>query len=117
MPSSNIASTDFELTPQTTLIRGLWLDLGSRVEKDSNWLRIEWLLENRLELLVPAHGNACSALYCSPENGQLWHYYRVAPEMHEGGPPALEQIDEERAKELFGDFTPDSNLATTNKTD
>lgn len=91
---------DFELTEQTTLIRGFWIDLGSRVEKDSGWVRIEWLIANRLERLK--QGNAdVGVLYRYPADNSLWHYWHVAPQMPGGGPPALEKISDERAAAIF----------------
>lgn len=95
---------DFELTPDTGYIRGFWIDLGSRVEKDSGWIRIEWLLQNRLEPV--ANGSVePERLYRNPADGQLWHYYPAAPHMTTASPPILERISAQRARELFGDFT------------
>lgn len=94
------ALTDFELTPETTLIRGFWLDLGSRVEKDSGWMRIEWLIDNRLELVTEGTAETGS-LYRYAVDNSLWHYWLVAPHMAGGGPPALEKISEEQAAGLF----------------
>lgn len=96
----SIETDDFELTAETTAIQGFWLDLGSTVEKDSGWIRIEWLLKNRLECVTQTEGER-GELYRNPVDGTLWHYYPVAPNMQDGGPPALERIDEERAQELF----------------
>jgi hypothetical protein len=95
--------TDFELTPQTTLIQGLWIDLGSRVAKDTSWLRIEWLLENRLQL-IKHKGREIGSLYRNPQDNHLWHYSLVAPEMGDSSPPSLAQIGETQAEELFGNF-------------
>lgn len=91
---------DFDLTPETTAIRGFWLDLGSRVEKDSGWVRIEWLLQNRLEL-VKESDSEIGSLYRNPVDNSFWHYWLVAPQMSGGGPPALDRITAARAAELF----------------
>lgn len=91
---------DFELTEQTTLIRGFWIDLGSRVEKDSGWIRIEWLIANRLELLKQGDADV-GILYRYPADNSLWHYWLAAPQLPGGGPPALEKIDGERAATIF----------------
>ncbi|MCW8858478.1 MAG: Imm27 family immunity protein [Deltaproteobacteria bacterium] len=99
----NLEIEDFELTPETTWIRGYWIDLGSKVEKDSGWIRIEWLLQNRLDLLLQKD-NKIGALYKNPVDETLWHFYPVAPDMQNGGPPALELIDKDKAMELFGEF-------------
>lgn len=96
----DIELADYELTPQTTLIRGFWIDLGSRVEKDSGWIRIEWLIAKRLEL-VKHGGSDIGVLYRYPVDGSLWHYWLVAPHMAGGGPPALEKISEEQAASIF----------------
>lgn len=97
----DIELTDYELTPETTLIRGFWIDLGSRVEKDSGWMRIEWLVANRLELVKQAQADV-GTLYRYPADNSLWHYWLVAPQMADGGPPALEKISAERATAIFG---------------
>lgn len=96
--------TDFELTPKTRHIQGLWIDLGSRAEKDSNWLRIEWLIDNRLQL-IKKQNNEVGSLYRSPQDDRLWHYYLTAPQMGESSPPSLEQIEATQAEELFGNFS------------
>lgn len=100
-------TADFELTPQTTLIQGLWIDLGSRVEKDSSWLRIEWLIENRLHLIVQ-QSREVGSLYRSPQDDRLWHYYLTAPQLGDSSPPSLEQINATQAAELFGNLQRES---------
>ncbi|MBW6509263.1 MAG: hypothetical protein K0A94_06905 [Desulfuromonadales bacterium] len=97
----NSEPADFELTPESTLIRGFWIDLGSRMEKDSGWIRIEWLIANRLELVKPGE-TAVGQLYRYPVDNSLWHYWLVAPQMADGGPPALEKISEQQAATIFG---------------
>jgi len=94
---------DFEFTPDTTIIRGFWLDLGSSMEKDSGWQRIEWLVRNRLEHVCEKDAQT-GTLYRNPSDGKLWLFSRVAPHMRDGGPPLLELIDREKAVELFGEF-------------
>lgn len=93
-------STDAELTAETTSIHGFWLDLGSRVVKDSGWIRIEWLLDHRLEL-IKAGNRDVGSLYRNPQDDSLWHYRLVAPHMQEGGPPSLERIGRAEAMTLF----------------
>jgi hypothetical protein len=97
----DIELTDYELTPETTLIRGFWIDLGSRVEKDSGWMRIEWLIANRLELVKQGDTDV-GMLYRYPTDNSLWHYWLVAPQMADGGPPALEKISADQASRIFG---------------
>jgi hypothetical protein len=96
----DIEQLDYELTPETTLIRGFWIDLGSRVEKDSGWMRIEWLIANRLELVKQGNTDV-GMLYRYPADNSLWHYWLVAPQMAGGGPPALEKISTEQAATIF----------------
>jgi len=98
----NIEVEDFDFTPETTIIRGFWLDLGSSMEKDSGWKRIEWLRENRLEQVSEKRPET-GTLYRNPADGKLWLYSLVAPHMRDGGPPMLELIDREKALELFGE--------------
>jgi len=97
----DIELADYELTPESILIRGFWLDLGSRVEKDSGWIRIEWLIANRLELVKQGSTDE-GRLYRYPGDNSLWHYWHVAPQMAGGGPPALEKISAEQAAKIFG---------------
>lgn len=99
----NLEIEDFELTSETTLIRGFWIDLGSRVEKDSGWIRIEWLIKNRLEIILKGK-QTIGSLYRNPADGKFWHYHLVSPQMQDGGPPVLEHIDKIKAQELFGEF-------------
>lgn len=99
----SLETEDFELSPETTAIQGFWLDLGSKVVKDSGWIRIEWLIDNRLDCIVP-EDTETGSLYRNPSDGQLWHFYLVSPDLQSNGPPALEQISEEKAHQLFGDF-------------
>ena len=94
---------DFELTPETQHIRGFWIDLGSKVEKDSGWMRIEWLLKHRLEP-VAQRDQTADALYRNPADATYWHCYLVSPHMRDDSPPVLERIDIDRARELFGQF-------------
>lgn len=97
----SLENEDFELTEETAFIQGFWLDLGSKVVKDSGWVRIEWLIENRLEQIVAKDGSS-DTLYRNPIDGHLWHYHLVVPDIHEGGPPALLRIEEAEAQEIFG---------------
>ena len=71
--------------------------------KDSGWARIEWLIENRLELLLRDQKSA-DILYIDRRENRLWHYYSVAPGMQDGGPPILELIDKDKAEKFFGSF-------------
>lgn len=99
----SIETEDFELTDATTSIQGFWLDLGSKVVKDSGWIRIEWLIDNRLDCIAQIDAETGS-LYRNRTDGQLWHFYLVSPGLQNGGPPALTQISKEKAHDLFGKF-------------
>lgn len=98
-----LENEDFKITSETTFVRGLWIDLGSSMEKDSGWRRIEWLLENCLELVTEKDAEIGS-LYRNREDGKFWHLFLAAPELAQNSPPSLELIEADRAKELFGDF-------------
>ncbi|MBN1958226.1 MAG: hypothetical protein JXQ81_12915 [Desulfuromonadales bacterium] len=99
----SIQSDDFELTTETEGIQGFWIDLGSRVEKDSGWVRIEWLLNNRLEKVIESDSDK-GALYRNPADDSLWHHYLVAPGMAAESPPALERMTADAARKMFGQF-------------
>jgi Immunity protein 27 len=99
----SIETQDFELTDATTAIQGFWLDLGSKVVKDSGWIRIEWLIDNRL-VCIAQKDEETGLLYRNPSDDKLWHFYLVSPGLQNGGPPALTQISKDKAHDLFGEF-------------
>ena len=39
-----VDAEEWELKPEDQELRGFWIDLGSRMEKDGAWARIEWLI-------------------------------------------------------------------------
>lgn len=93
-------AAEWELRPADHFLQGFWIDTGSRVEKDAGWMRIEWLVSERLELLVRLEGETVE-LYRDPRDGRLWEKFSAAPAMSDGGPPVLTVIDADEARRKF----------------
>ncbi len=92
---------EWELQPDEAELAGFWLDLGSRVEKDSGWERIDWLVGKRLEKLAEASPGP-AILYRDPKDGRLWEKTHPAAHMQDGGPPRLSVISPEAAAKRYG---------------
>ncbi|ORJ63467.1 Imm27 family immunity protein [Geothermobacter hydrogeniphilus] len=86
-------------TPRETLLHGLWIDTGSRMEKDATWQRILWLVGNHLQLLAEVEDGK---LYRDPTDGRLWELVKTRPELPDGGPPILRVMESARAEEIYG---------------
>lgn len=86
------------LATEETIIRGYWLDLGSRMVPDSSWERINQLTE-QLELLATSADGA-TKLYRDPEDGRLWERTPVSPTLPQG-PPLLAVISPEQARASY----------------
>lgn len=95
-----VDAEEWELSPDDRQLQGLWIDLGSRMEKDATWARIEWLITERLQRLAPGEGN--DALYRDPGDGRLWELAHDHAGLKHGGPPRLTQIDFETAAQRYG---------------
>jgi hypothetical protein len=88
------------IKPGETELRGFWIDLGSRMEKDTDWQRIEWLTTERFEEVVKAE-NGLDVLYRDPSDGRLWEKVHDHPALRDGGPPRLSVIDRNLAVERY----------------
>ena len=95
-----IAFEEVLLQPDETELRGYWIDLGSRMVKDANWQRIEWLVAEHLEELVSADSGRAS-LYRDPADGRLWEKIHDHFELRDGGPPRLSLIDRDAAMRRY----------------
>jgi hypothetical protein len=89
-----------ELKPDESHLVGYWLDLGSGVEKDSVWERIEWLISSRLER-ISRNSSGTECLYRDPADGRYWEYTLRASRMRGGGPPSLKIISREQAEKKY----------------
>jgi hypothetical protein len=96
-----IDAQEFELKAQDSFLAGYWIDLGSGMVRDAGWERIDWLVNNRLELLAKA-ASGPDALYRDPRDGRLWEKVHPAPHLKDGGPPQLQVITAEEAKRKYG---------------
>ncbi len=65
--------------------------------------RIQWLLENSLNLLA-TDGVQWSMLYQNPDDKKYWNLSYPCGDMHGGGPPSLVCVSREKAKELYPDM-------------
>ncbi len=83
-----------------SVLQGLWIDLGSRMEKDVAWQRIEWLVAEHFERLASAD-SGLESLYRDPTDGRLWELFPVRPELGEKSPLQLAVIDPQVAAERF----------------
>jgi hypothetical protein len=88
------------LKPHESEVQGYWLDLGSSVTPDANWVRIDRLTGEYLEYLATAD-NGTDRLYRDPGDGRLWELTRIAPGLHQGGPPLLAVIGEADAARKY----------------
>jgi len=89
------------IQPGETVLQGLWIDLGSRMEKDVSWQRIEWLVSEHFEELACLEDSQ-DCLYRDPTDGRLWELFPVRPELGEQSPPHLAVIAPQTAAERFG---------------
>lgn len=96
-----IPKEELLIQPGETVLQGLWIDLGSRMEKDVTWQRIEWLVAEHFEELACLE-NGLVRLYRDPTDGRLWELFPVRPELGEQSPPQLVVIDPQAAAERFG---------------
>ena len=90
------------LKPGESEVIGLWIDLGSRMEKDANWQRIEWLTTGHLVELARAE-NGLDILYRNPSDERLWEKAHDHPGLPDGGPPRLSVIDNDAAAGKYPD--------------
>ncbi|TYP00158.1 immunity protein 27 of polymorphic toxin system [Geothermobacter ehrlichii] len=91
---------DWRLKENDRILTGLWLDLGSRMEKDATWQRILWLTSDYLQP-VAQDDERRTILYRDPADGRYWELLFPRPELPEGGPPTLRVLDEEAAREGY----------------
>jgi len=101
----NELEKDMKPTPRESLLHGLWIDTGNRMEKDAVWLRILWLTGNYFEKMAEV---ADGQLFRDPEDGRFWELVRTRPELPDGGPPILRVIERARAEEMYRLDPPDS---------
>ena len=86
--------------PGDTELRGFWIDLGSRMDKDAQWHRIEWLTSEHFEVLARAD-NGLDILCRDPVDGRLWEKVHDFPALRGGGPPRLAVIAPGKAAERY----------------
>lgn len=92
---------EWPLRPEDRLLRGLWIDLGSRMEKDGGWQRIDWLTAECLEE-VARSGDGLATLYRDPLDGRYWEKTALRPELGDNSPPCLVLIEAAAAEARYG---------------
>jgi len=84
---------------ETSLI-GHWKMVDKAMTQDPVSDRIQWLTESSLRE-VSVDGDNWSALYQDPEDGRYWELTYPQGHMQGGGPPALNLISPEEAKQKY----------------
>jgi hypothetical protein len=96
----DIRQEDWRLKPADEELRGFWIDLGSGMTPDAGWQRIEWLVAG--QLVCVQRGEGRNALYHDPADGRLWELAYDHSHLKDGGPPRLTLLDEQTAKQRYG---------------
>ena len=80
-----------------TKITGGWTNLNGKVQKDEATVRIEWLINNKLQKIAQ-DTSGWDILYLDPNDNRLWELTYPDSELHGGGPPTLSFISSAAAK-------------------
>lgn len=86
-------------------IIGKWEFKNGKTEKDSNCLRIEYLISNCLEKITESD-DGWSVLYRNKDDGKYWELVYPESGYHGGGPPALILLTDEEVLKKY----PSSNI-------
>jgi len=89
-----------ELQSNETKLIGGWTTTGNSVSADDVAKRIDELLDTKLKEIA-ASDDGWRILYVDPLDKRYWELSYPHSELHGGGPPALEYISEEQAREKY----------------
>ena len=81
-----------KLSEKETELRGDWVLTNGRMEADEVCQRIDWLIQNSLELISKEDW---SAIYSDPSDGRCWKLEYRQSHMHGGGPPTLSMVPQD----------------------
>jgi hypothetical protein len=81
-------------------IRGEWVVKQGVVQADGNCRRIQALLSEHLHLLG-RDASGWDQLYVDPDDDRYWELTYPESELHGGGPPLLQCLTEEEAREKY----------------
>jgi hypothetical protein len=84
------------------LITGKWIVIANGVQGDEACNRIHWLTSQYLrEVATSLLSGGWETLFVDPDDNRYWERTYPQGEMHGGGPPQLEVISPEIAKEKY----------------
>lgn len=88
------------LLPTEAELTGHWVLQGKAVIGDATCLRIEWLINGRLDRVAGA-GGGWEQLYQDPADGRYWELTYPQSHMHGGGPPSLGVLSAAQAQTKY----------------
>jgi hypothetical protein len=91
-----------KLRADERVICGQWELVGGKVEADENCRRIEELTQRYLHEIA-RDPSGWDTLYVDPSDGRFWELTYPDSESHGGGPPRLECLPRDQAREKYGD--------------
>jgi hypothetical protein len=85
---------------------GKWFTENNEMRRDPTCQRIEQLIvDNHLkQIAVSKQWRAWETLFQDPEDGRYWERTYPEGELQGGGPPRLQCISAEEAKQKYGDL-------------
>ncbi len=86
------------LKPEEILLEGHWVSSAGKIVADEAVLRIDKLVGSHLVLIG---GGGWTKLFRDPNDGRLWEHTYPHSDWHGGGPPKLEVISPETARERY----------------
>ena len=90
-----------KLTPQEVKLVGSWTFVNGNVTADDVTRRIEHLTQHHL-IEIGRDASGWDVLYRDPDDGRLWELTYPSSEMHGGGPPTLQLLDNEAVRHKYG---------------
>ena len=95
-----------KLQPHETELVGKWSRENDVVRGDSTCERIEQLIANNhlKQIAVSKQWGAWETLFQDPDDGRYWERTYPQGELQGGGPPRLQCLSPEMAKQKYGDL-------------
>lgn len=92
-----------DLAPNETEVIGQWILVDGEVDGDEACLRVQYLVNTRLEKLAK-DWSGWETLFRDPQDGRYWERAYPNGSLHGGGPPALIYLSEAQAKAKYPDL-------------